>query len=230
MRPAKDTKYPDKLHHSNPRLSERWYCHFKGRNLEKKVVVTEQLDKSGTDALSGISASCLQDETQRPKGPDRHKTLHTKINSTMGRVNKLISKVEQTLPSLRKQNSDKHKQMKEGLAAIRYIKDNCMDQLEDLKEVSPDYMTQEKNLEQLQTMLTQLQEAHDVLQEALVKHGKQQQQQQQPITKQEEGHASAGQEGDYSAKATAEEPSKTQTPRKARGRWRDIGRELHTPR
>ena len=167
-------------------------------------MVTENLEKTGTDALSGISASSLQDSTQRPKGPDRHKTLHTKINGTMGKVNKLINKVEQALPSLkRKLCPSSHKSMKEGLAAIRHIKDACMDQLEDLKQVDPDFETQEKNLEALQHILTSLQDAHDVMLEALLKHGKD-----EPMAKEEEIPSTPRGEGGHKHVQTPDNPQR----------------------
>ena len=167
-----DPSYPDRVHESNPRLSERYYSHNKGRDINKFTSITEQLEKSGTDALSGVTALALQDVAEKgsKSGQDRHKAIMTKINTTLTKLNKSIGKAETSLPSMKRRvSASTYTCMREGLAKVRQIKDSQMDHLEDAKENPDDPFKQEENLEHLGHILLALQSALEILGEAMAK-------------------------------------------------------------
>ena len=190
---SSDPDYPDKLHDVNPRLSERWYVHSKGKDIKKQTKITEQLEKSGTDALSGLSALSIQDVSGKAakSAADVHKASLGKTHSALAKLNKAIYKAEHALPGLkRKVTSSTFSQMKNGLTEVRNIRDTNLDQLEDVKEMAKDEVEQQEQIEKLSKIMLSLQECHDILNEALAKHG-------EPPTKKEKiqspEHAPAGQ-------------------------------------
>ena len=164
--------FPDKVH-DNWKLTEK-YCYFhKGKTGGRETEIEEHLSREATDAAGASSMLSLGDVNPKGRGkggPEKHKALASKVNGALARLGRSLSACEQLLPSLkRKVSGETCQRLKEGLAAVRELRDQHLDSFEDLKKAPADG-DYDMYVDQLTMIHKALLEGNDTLMEAFRKH------------------------------------------------------------
>ena len=143
-----------------------------GEKKEQETEINEKMKRVGTD-LAGTSAMLAIDE---PKGKlksatDRHRAAKTRVQTLLTKLGKALSGCEASMPGLkRKVAPDAYKRLRSGVCAIRDLRDQVMDELEDLKNLPQDTDSQDMCIDGLLRLQRSLVEHHSALLEAWDKH------------------------------------------------------------
>ena len=169
---CKNPLHPDRLHDTNWKLDERWFCHVKGLDKSNTTTVTDDLSRVSSDINATMGVLSLT-EPARPKrsASDLHKSSLLKVRQMSSRLQKSLASCEGMLPKLkRKVPPTSYNLLKEGMATCRCARDGVLDELEDVAELPPQEEEQEEAIVKLTKLAKTLAEHNDALLEAFGKH------------------------------------------------------------
>ena len=165
--------FPDKLFEGNWKLDERYYYFHKGKTGGKEAEIDETMSREATDASAASSLLALGDQGPKGKGKgadQKFKGLVSKVTGALGKLARSLLSCEQALPGLKRRLP--HTicvRLKDGLAAVRNLRDTCLDNFEDLKEAPADGDFTE-TIDKLMSIHNQIMEGNDTLLEAFRRH------------------------------------------------------------
>ena len=163
-----DGKHPGKLH-KNWRLTERWFEKDKGQDKDQDTKICEGMDRSGTDlaATSSLLAVGEPPKGKHKSNEERHKAGVSRVKLLAGRFGKTLANCESSLPGMRRKcTDDTYRRLKNGVAACRTIRDEVLDEFEDLKTLPPDHELQEAAIDSLSRLQRTLTEHSQAMMEA----------------------------------------------------------------